>query len=356
MTTPNAPETAGQFVHDVQPIPSWANIVLPRFGETTLEDLLAEAASQGRTHALNRCETHFPAFNLHVMSNTTDDIRFTAAQSISSEPLDIATFANDLTRIFGCPVNVAPVEQDVPLQWVEFDQFVIGLDGTSTWQITEPQDLSALRGFSKPEASTTEVWAGPVTAGTAMVIPRGWGFAATEVSDSSCVAVALGRWTGLDIIAELSRPAGNWPLLRASAPVDIAAATESYDGDVYRENKFGELLAEIASLEQVDSCLARLQAQVRQPAEPLAAPIGPEAVFRLNSPTGVFWAVTDDPDEILVAFSGMLMRIETTALPAFASIANGEATRIVDLPLTETASGSADLINELASHGVIVRA
>lgn len=367
MTDPAASDTEpestpeGRFIGAVQPLPPWANVVLPRFGETTSEDLMAEAASQGRTQALNRCQGRYPAFNLHILSNTTDDIRFTAGESASTDPLEVTQFAADLTRIFGCPVRPQPLTDDLDPQWSQFDQFIVQLNGESSWRITEPNDLSALPGFSDPQPSTVEVWSGTIPAGTAMIVPRGWGYEAQGLAgqDDACISFVLLRWTGLDLIAELAQPAANWPLLRASAPVDIAAATESYDGDVYRENTFAELLAEIATLEQVDSCLARLQARVVFPSNPLAAPVGSETVFTLNAPTGVFWVVTeeaDNPEEadtVLVAFSGLMMSITAEALPAFADLANGEPTRVVDLPLTGSAGGSHALVNELAERGLI---
>jgi len=241
------------------------------------------------------------------------------------------------------------------MTWWPHDIFVVQQRTPSTWRIHEPTELSALPGYTPSTSSDVEVWQGELTAEHGLYIPRGWAFELSSTDQPlDCTIFVVKRWTGIDILAQLPFAAGHWPLLRADAPVDIAAQTESYDGHLYLENMFGDTLSELASIEQVDSSLARLQVSVLED-NPL--PRGAEGLtsnepLRLLGPTGTKW-LGEAGTHFSVAVSGRALDITIEALPAFAEVAAGEPFRIADLPLTGSAEGAKQMVAELCELELI---
>jgi len=346
-------------------VPPGSNVVLPRFGNSHPEDALAAAATRGSGAALTRLMEQFSSFRFDLAATTTDDNRMStfdlsvAEGAAEDEVLDLASVTRDLTRTYGCPVTAELVTAPMALAWRRYDTLVIQQETTSKWSVNEPQELSALPGFTPEEPSANPVWEGDLGTDQAMYVPRGWAVELQSIADpSQCAVVSVQRWTGLDILRAMSLAGGHWPLLRADAPVDVAAHTDSYDGHLYRENNFGDLLQELASIEQVDSSLALLQVGVH-PEDELSSLAASELLattpVRLLCPTGVKWLDHDDQC-FTVALSGRALTISMTALPAFTEVAAGEPFRIADLPLTVTADGAETLVRELNSLGLITLA
>jgi|GEM_PF-1400436 len=351
---------ANRFVVAVDPLPVSVDIALPRYGNSTPEDALADAANRGSAAAVGRLQDQFSLLRFDLHAVNTDDNRLGIVDRTGAEdgiwaPLDRRQTVLDLIRVFGCPVRMLALSGPQDPHWVPWDMLIVQEHGTSTWRITEPTELSAVPGYTPAEPSNTEVWAGELRAGQAMYLPRGWGRQVFETSDdAACTAFELHRFTGLDIISELTHAGAHWPLLRADAPVDIAAQTDSYDEHLYQENHFGDALAELASVEQIDACLARLQVGVLVDQGATNGSWSPDSTtpIRLLAPTGVKW-LDHDEEAFGVALAGHLVMISMEALPAFAELASGEPTRIVDLPLTVDTEGASILVSELQAWGLI---
>lgn len=367
MNAPHDPSavdlSSNRFVVAARPISGIDNIALPRFGNSVPEDALAHAANTGSSAALRRLMERFSGFRFDLAAVTTDDNRFAIFDrsmpedevEAAPEDLDSIAVSRDLTRTFGCPVEITHLSGPAAMSWWPHDMVVVQERTPSSWQVNAPSELSAMPGYTLNTPGESDVWKGVLEPDQAMFVPRGWPLSLVSAEvPADCTIFVLRRWTGIDILAQLPFAAGHWPLLRADAPVDIAAQTESYDGHLYKENHFGDLLAELASIEQVDSSLARLQASVteHEPQTVRADDLVVTEPIRLVGPTGTKW-ISHDDDRCTVAVSGWAIDVVMDALPAFAEISTGEPFRIADLPLSGSADGSFSLVAELCDLNLV---
>lgn len=358
-------------IRSIAPLAPNQAVQLPRAGHSETEELLAEATTHAYDQAVARLTQLVPDFRFVHLANTTDDNRFQIAPTFGEEaarkvqPLELDAIEADLVRVFGCVVEQAPVESGQRAGWVTHDQIVFQHRGASTWRITSLTELSPLPHYSDPAVSDAEVWAGQLPAGAAMYIPRGWGHEASDTDGT--VRFALHRWTGIDVIQTLAFAAGDAPLLRAHAPADVAASTFAYDDHVFGHGGFADALSALATLENVDAALSRLQSTVGAEAAKKRAvqPISRDAMVTLNAPTGIRWvaprtetadstAGTDHRSDFAIAFRGQVITWAPEALAAVARLAQCEPIRVNELDGLLPAEFEAETaVARLAAHNLV---
>lgn len=104
--------------------------------------------------------------------------------------------------------------------WDDHDVIVMQVAGRRYWELSEPVDLGAIRGFTPDHTATKVVWSGVLEPGQALNIPRGWPHEATGMAGEMSVhlTVSIPRQLAVDALGRGLRdlrppwiPAGGTP-------------------------------------------------------------------------------------------------------------------------------------------------
>jgi hypothetical protein len=109
-------------------------------------------------------------------------------------------------RVFAVPVNIngylaGARSPSFGVHWDDQEVVILHLLGRKSWSVEYPLRLSANRAAHGGKTSGDVAWAGELSPGQSMFIPRGWGHLATACDELSFhYTITIPRMTGLDAL------------------------------------------------------------------------------------------------------------------------------------------------------------